>query len=61
MAPAGKRRTIQLADIRCPECDKLLLKLAAMYARVEVKCPGCKVINIYNLQDLTSKETVRTA
>ena len=33
-----------LRDVRCPVCDKLICK-ASLGAKVEIKCPRCKIIN----------------
>lgn len=35
-----------MEEIRCPECNKLLLKAKGKY-ELEIKCNKCKKINIY--------------
>lgn len=35
-----------MKDVRCPKCNKLLLKAIGEY-KIEIKCPRCnKIINI---------------
>ena len=36
---------IQLSEVRCMKCNRLLGKLKG---KVEIKCPKCKVYNSFN-------------
>ena len=37
-------------EIRCSQCNKLLLKAEGIY-RIEIKCHKCKKINIIECQE----------
>ncbi|PID66570.1 MAG: hypothetical protein CR975_02015 [Gammaproteobacteria bacterium] len=35
-----------MKDCRCHNCGKLLAKIKGEKARIEIKCPRCKTINV---------------
>jgi LSD1 subclass zinc finger protein len=35
-----------MVDFRCEQCNRLLAKIEGS-ARVEIKCPRCKAMNVY--------------
>ena len=35
-----------MKDFRCQQCNRLLAKIGGA-ARVEIKCPRCKALNVY--------------
>ena len=43
----NRGRTNKMKEFRCKFCHRLLAKVADG-SRVEVKCPKCKTMNLYN-------------
>ena len=37
-----------LKDFRCRECNRLLAKVAGSGLQVEIKCPRCKMLNMFS-------------
>ena len=47
-----------MTDFRCKQCNRLLAKIQGE-ARVEIKCPRCKTMNLYSQEIfITIKENV---
>ena len=44
-------------ECRCRDCGKLLAKIKAvnLFARIEVKCPRCKLVNTFEISKNENK------